>query len=83
MKWFIIAIVYFQGVVEPTYLVSNYHFESKSACQQYYINDRRVKDAVMDKYPTQKGHTLACVSNVDLHMASAPTRMANIYMTKG
>ena len=78
MKWYILAIIYYAGIVEPTFLVSNYHFESKSACQQYYLNDRRVKDAVMEEHPQQKGHTLACVSDVDLYMKTAHTRMAGI-----
>ena len=66
MKWFIVAIVYFTGVEEAQFVQMEQVFDSKHECQQFYIGNTGVQNDVLLMYPNQSGHTLVCLSELQI-----------------
>ena len=67
MKWFILAMIYHTGVVDPQYVLMDSHsFDSKEVCQQFYLTQEGVKQDIMTMYPEQSGHTLVCINEIQL-----------------
>lgn len=66
MKWFIVAIVYFTGVEEPQFVQMEEVFDSKQECQKFYMDETDAQNDVMLMYPEQSGHTLVCLSELQI-----------------
>jgi hypothetical protein len=63
MKWFIIALVYFNNTEEINiHKMTSPSFSTKENCMNYYINEPSVKQDILLLEPNQKGHTLLCLT---------------------
>ena len=63
MTWFIVAIVYYAGEVDPKINVMNQSFASKETCQQYYQTMPGVAASIQKLHPEQKQFSLVCMND--------------------
>ena len=61
LTWFIVAIVTFHNG-EIKFEQMQKPFATKELCQQYYQSNMDVRNDVLRMHPTQRGHTLICLT---------------------
>lgn len=61
LTWFIVAIVTFHNG-EIKFEQMQKPFATKELCQQFYQSNLSVRDDVLIMHPTQRGHTLVCLT---------------------
>lgn len=61
LTWFIVAIVTFHNG-EIKFEQMQKSFATKELCQQFYQSNLSVRDDVLIMHPTQRGHTLVCLT---------------------
>ena len=68
MKWYIIALLYFQPNVEPHVVVnSDFIFKSYEKCHEFMVKEQwNLRDTLLKKYPQFDSHerhySMRCVS---------------------
>ena len=62
MSWFIVAVVYLNGIKNPDISIMTNPFDSKVQCEREYNTNQLIKQDIEEMYPSLRSMSIMCLN---------------------